>query len=1045
MTIESFKKCNSITSLVVLTIASATYLLTLEPTVSFWDCGEFIASSYKLEVGHPPGNPTWQILVRLFTLFVAPEHVAAAINSCSAICSALTIFFLYLTIVFFIRRLIPRKQYDVSDIIVICGCAAVGALAYCFSDTFWFSAVEAEVYAMSSLFTAVVFWAMTRWYEEAEEPYSGRWIILICFLMGLSIGVHLLNLLSIPAIVFMYFYRIRENFRYSLMQLCGIFILSCMILLVILIGIIQFLPKVAAYADLLFVNVFGLPFNSGAITSMLVLISGLFFGLFRSMKEGKVVLNTLLLCITTVVIGFSLYATVVIRANAGTPMNENKPDNPFTLMSYLGRAQYPKGPVVYGEFFGSEYDIVDKEYWARMGDRYVKGKNMDISYIPGSKMLFPRMWDNREQSYIDIYRSYIGNGGVKVPGCKELKPTLIQNLVFFFDYQINWMYWRYFMWNFAGRQNEIHSPTPGDIFKGNWECGIGFIDRIRLGDQSDAPEYLAENKGKNHYYMLPLLLGLIGMFFQYARDRRGCWLNLLMFFMTGIAIVIYLNQSPLQVRERDYAYVGSFYFFSAWIGIGALAVAEKIRQLWKNKSASLLVVCVCMGVPALMAAQNWDDHDRSNRYTARELAFNYLSGIGENGILVTHGDNDTFPLWYAQEVEGFRTDVRIVNTSLLGADWHIDQMKYASNESAPIDLSVGKRQYMQGENEYVLIYDHRDTVFPLADVMKVFRHPDAKIPLTNGDYVNYIASRKFSIPVNKENVIKHGILDAKYADVIPEEIVLTIPEGKNGVTKPELFLLDLLSEYQWDRPLNFLSAGGDLKIGIKDYLMYDGFTYRFVPVKNKTNLSERGFTDTDELYRKMKSVYQWDSLKRTDWFVDYQNLYTFSGVMSQRGIFASVAMEMIEAGEYDRAVEILDKCLDVIPQKNFPLDMVMLGFSNERDLICIIEAYYLAGEYEKASSLCSSMSDEILDSCGFFLRHYEYAEDYFDSCYNLLGVLAAIAHEYGDTDLASSIEVRFNELLESDLIDQNLLVCNLECFASCCFSINNHLKDSDLA
>ena len=1016
MTEKSFKKWNTITSLVVLAIATATYLLTIEPTVSFWDCGEFIASSYKLEVGHPPGNPTWQIFAKIFTLFVGPEHAAAAINACSAICSALTIYFLYLTIVFFARRLVSRKEYSVSYIIAICGSGAVGALAYCFSDTFWFSAVEAEVYAMSSLFTAIVFWAMTRWYDEAEQPHSSRWIILICFLMGLSIGVHLLNLLSIPAIVFLYFYRIRENGSYSFKELCGIFILSCLILAAILFGIIPFLPKAAAYTDLLFVNVFGLPFNSGAITFMLVLFLALFWGLFNSLKHSKVVVNTVLLCVTTIIIGFSLYATVIIRSNAGTPMNENKPDNPFTLMSYLARDQYPKGPIVYGEYYGADYDIVEKDYWTRMGDRYVKGSSIDVRYTSESKMIFPRMWDNRDDSYIAVYKSYIGENGIKVRGCNDLKPTFIQNLIFFFDYQVNWMYWRYFLWNFAGRQNEIHSPMPGDIFKGNWECGIGFIDRLRLGDQSDAPAYLAENKGKNHYFMLPLLLGLIGMFFQYSRDKRGCWLNFLMFFMTGIAIVIYLNQSPFQVRERDYAYAGSFYFFSAWIGIGCLAIVQKILDRindtrWE-KGIAAVTVCACMGIPALMASENWDDHDRSNRYTARELAYNYLRGVGENGILVTHGDNDTFPIWYAQEVEGFRTDVRIVNTSLLGADWHIDQMKYASNESAPLDLNIGKRQYMQGENEYVLIYDARDSVYPLTDVMKVFRHPDAKIPLTNGEYADYIVSRRFSIPVNKENVIKYGILDEKYADMIPSEIVLTIPEGKNGVTKPELFLLDLLSNYKWDRPLNFLSAGGDLQVGIKDYLMYDGFTYRFVPIKNKTNRSEKGFTDTDELYRKMTSLYTWDTLKRTDWFVDYQNLFTFCGVMSQRGIFASVAMEMVEAGEYDMAVEILDKCQSVIPEENFPLDMILYGFSNERDLICMIEAYYLAGEQEKASELCSSMSDQVLQSCEFFLKNYEDAEDYFDSCYNVLAVLVSVADEYGDSTLSLSIRTRFNSLLE---------------------------------
>ena len=1004
MTRKSFKIANRITALAVLAIAAVTYLLTIEPTVSFWDCGEYIASSYRLEVGHPPGNPVWQILAKTFTFFTGPEHAAAAINACSAICSAFTIFFLYLTIVFFARRITggTDESRSISETAAICGAGAVGALSYCFSDTFWFSAVEAEVYAMSSLFTAVVFWAMTRWYDEADKPHSGRWIILICFLMGLSIGVHLLNLLSIPAIVFMYFYRIREVGRYSMKELCGIFILSCLILALILFGIIPLLPKAAAYSDLLFVNVFGLPFNSGAVTFMILLFSGLFWGLFRSLKRGNVVANTVLLCITAIIIGFSMYATVIIRSNAGTPMNENKPDNPFTLISYLNREQYPKGPLIYGEYFGADYEIENKEYWARMDDRYVKGSLPDVIYTPESKMFFPRMWDYRDDSYIEVYESYIGTKGRKVRGSDHLKPTFMQNLVFFFHYQMNWMYWRYFMWNFAGRQNDIHSPTPGDIFKGNWECGIGLIDRIRLGDQSDAPAYLAENKGKNHYYMLPLLLGLVGLFFQYGKDKRGCWLNFLMFFMTGIAIVLYLNQSPLQVRERDYAYAGSFYFFSVWIGLGALAAARKHP----------LLLAICFAIPALMGIENWDDHDRSGRYTARELACNYLAGVGENGILVTHGDNDTFPIWYAQEVEGIRPDVRIVNTSLLGADWHIDQMKQASNGSAPLDLSVSKRQYMQGENEYVLIYDPRDSVYPLADVMRVFRHPDAKIPLTNGEYADYIASRRFSIPVDKENVIRHGILDARYADMIPSEIVLTIPESKNGITKPELFMLDLLSNYKWDRPLNFLNAGGDLQIGIKDYLMYDGFTYRFVPIKNRTNISEIGFTDHQELYRKMTSLFSWDSLQKTGWFNDYQNMYTFTHIMSQRRIFANAALEMLEAGQPEKAVELLDRCQEAVPEQTFPLDLTLYRFSNESDVAGMIEAYYMAGAHSKASELGQRFSDRLLESAAFFLNHYEHGEQHFDSCYNVLAYLAAMAEEYGDTSLATSIRDRFNALLE---------------------------------
>ena len=1002
MTEKSFTKSNRIIAFAILAIASATYLLTIEPTVSFWDCGEFIASSYKLEVGHPPGNPVYQIFARFLTVFTDKEDAAAAINSLSAICSALTIFFLYLTIIFFARRITiaEGEETSISKAISIFGAGIVGSLSYCFSDTFWFSASEAEVYAMSSLITSVVFWAMTRWYEEAEKPHSGRWIVLICFLTGLSIGVHLLNLLSIPAIVFMYFYRIRERRKYGLMELCGIFILSCMILAAVLFGIIPLIPKAAAYADLLFVNIFGLPFNSGAATFMTVLFAALFYGLFHTLKRGKVLANTILLCLTAIITGFSLYATVIIRSNAGTPMNENKPDNPFTLISYLNREQYPKGPILYGEYFGADYDIVEKDYWARQGSRYVKGSMTDVEYTPESMMFFPRMWDHRDDSYIEIYKSYIDNKGKRIRGSEHLKPTFLQNLSFFFDYQMNWMYWRYFMWNFAGRQNDIHSPVPGDIFKGNWECGIGFIDKIRLGDQSDAPAYLKENKGKNHYYMLPLLLGLIGLFFQYSRDRRGCWLNFLMFFMTGIAIVLYLNQSPLQVRERDYAYAGSFYFFSLWIGLGVSALANNSVRSGKVVPC-FITAFLCLGIPALMAVENWDDHDRSDRYTARELGMNYLRGVGTEGILVTHGDNDTFPVWYAQEVEGFRTDVRVVNTSLLGADWHIDQMKQAAYDSPPLDLSISEREYMQGENEYVLIYDTRDTVLPRADVMKVFRHPDAKIPLTNGKYANYLVSRKFSIPVNKENVIRYGILDERFADMVPSEIILEIPEGKHGVTKPELFFLDLLSNYEWNRPLNFLSAGGDIQIGIKDYLMFDGFTYRFIPIKNKTNLHENGFTDAQELYRKMTSLYTWENLKKDGWYVDYQNLYTFAAIMSQREIFSAVALELIKTGENDKAVEILDMCQEVIPERNFPLDLVLYGFSNEYDTIMMIEAYYMAGAHEKASDLGKRLAGSILESASFFLNIHEQGKHVFDSCYNILAYLAILADEYGDTDLVN--------------------------------------------
>ena len=1018
---KKFTFWNRLTAVIVFAISAVTYLLTIEPTASFWDCGEFIASSYKLEVGHPPGNPVFQLFARFFTMFTDNMHAAVAVNAMNAICSALTIFFLYLTIVFLAKRVVKPEEdgtYTVAKAIAIFGSGAVGALAYTFSDTFWFSAVEGEVYAMSSLVTALVFWAMTKWYEQADTPYANRWIVLISFIMGLSIGIHLLNLLAIPALVFLFYYKKREGGHYSIKEYIKIFAVSVVILAVILFGIIPYLPKIAAYFDLFFVNKLGLGFNSGAIFFMTLLLGLCFWGLFRTMKNQQVFANTVLLCFTVIVIGFSLFSIVIIRSAAKTPTNEYQPDNPFTLVRYLGREQYGSNPLIYGEYFDAPYEIEATEYWAPMGDKYIKAEGPgDIVYKSSGKMLFPRMWSGTDPRHISFYQSYIGKGGVSVPGAQYKKPTFFQNLTYFFDYQLNWMYWRYFMWNFAGRQNDIHSASPGDPIIGNWESGIPLIDEFRLGDQSGAPDYLKNNKGKNHYYMLPLLLGILGIFFQFGRDKRGCWLTFLMFFMTGIAIVIYLNQPPFQARERDYAYAGSFYSFSIWIGLGVAAIYTWVMDALKERrnmevATAAAVTVLTLGVPALMAAENWDDHDRSNRYTAVEMAKNYLNSVGENGILVTHGDNDTFPLWYAQEVEGIRTDVRIANTSLLGTDWHIDQMKWTMNDSRPLDLSVDHSQYLYGTNEFVYIYDTRESVIPLADVMRVFRHPEAKIPLTSGKMVDYIMSRKFTIPVDKENVIKYGILDEKYADIIPEEITITIPQDKDYLTKPELFMLDLLSNYKWDRPINLLSMGGDINIGIKDYLMYDGYSYRFVPVKNKMKSTEIGFADAEDLYNKMKNVYTWDALKRTDYFVDYQHFYTFCGVLSQRNLFVNAAKEMLKIGDKERAVELLDMCQECVPEENFPLDMTYLGFSNEYMVIDMIETYYTAGENEKAMELMKKFMDEIFISTDFFLNFYDIAQNEFESCFNCISYIADLADFNGDSDYANEIRDKFNALLD---------------------------------
>ena len=1011
---KKFTLWHRIAALVAFAVSAVTYLLTIEPSASFWDCGEFIASSYKLEVGHPPGNPVFQLIARFFTMFGDNMHAAILVNAMSAICSALTIMLLYLTIVWFTRRII--KTDTAGGAVAVIGSGLVGALVYCFSDTFWFSAVEGEVYAMSSLFTALVFWAMTMWYDHADEPHANRWIVLIAFLMGLSIGVHLLNLLAIPAIVFMYYYRQMGDKGFTFWQFVKIFAIGILIIGFLVFIYIPYLPKIAAYFDLFFVNVLGLPYNSGAAFFLLALLALCFWGLFVTLRKEKAFLNTALLCITTITIGFSVFTIDIIRSCAKTPTNEYQPDNAFTLVRYLNREQYGSTPLLYGQYYDAPYDLKNSKYWAPLGGKYKKVDGpVDARYHSTGKMLFPRMWspssDGRNQEF---YRAYTGGKGRKVAGAKDRKPTMAANLYFFFDYQLGWMYWRYFMWNFVGRQNEIHSPTPGNIFHGNWESGIGFIDSIRLGDQSNAPATLADNKGKNHYFFLPLLLGLLGLFFQFDRDKRGCWLNFLMFFMTGIAIVMYLNQPPYQVRERDYAYAGSFYFFAVWCGMAVAAVYGWIDKALKSRggvpvAAGLTAVCLC--VPVLMAAQNWDDHDRSGRRTAVELARNYLNSVGPNGILITHGDNDTFPVWYAQEVENVRTDVRICNTSLLGTDWHIDQMKWACNESAPLDLSIGPEQYLYGTNEYIPIVDTRGAEMPISDVMLLFRHPDVRLPMTSGRKVDYIASRKIVLPVIKENVIASGILDAKYADLIPESIVLTIPEGKDYLTKPELFMLDLLSNYKWDRPINMLNMGGDLNIGLKEYLVSEGYSYKFVPIKNKVSLIDMGFVDTEELYHLMTEVYSWDAIGADDYFIDYQNIYTNLGVMATRGVFLAAANAFRDAGQNARAIEMLDRCCEVM--RRYPIESIPLGMTtNDYLILCIIENYYALGEENKATALGASFAADLLESVRFYLEFFEFGKDEFDSCASYIYYLSDVFKRSGKEDMATKLTDSLTQLID---------------------------------
>ncbi|MBR6423867.1 MAG: DUF2723 domain-containing protein [Bacteroidales bacterium] len=1009
-----FRRINRIISAFVAVLASLVYLLTIEPTTSFWDCGEFIASSYKLEVGHPPGNMVFNLFARFFTMFTGAEHAAVAVNAMSALCSGLTIFFLYLTIVHFGRRLLEKrgKPLTQGNAVALVGAGVVGAFAYCFSDTFWFSAVEGEVYAMSSLFTAVVFWAALKWEEEADSAYANRWLILICFLMGLSIGVHLLNLLTVPAIVFLIYYKKHEQ-PVTLWKALGVLALSGVILGVILFGIIPYLPRLAAGVDRLFVNGFGTKFNVGAAVFMTLFLAACFVLLYVFRKREKPLAHTITLMVTTIIIGYSLFTVTIIRSSAGTPMNEYQPDNPYSLIRYLGREQYGKNPILYGQAFTSPYEIEEIPYYTPLDGKYFQAINIDATYPASTKMLFPRMWNSFEERYKDFYKTYVTKYNTRTANIygRDVKiqmPTMGDNLHFFFDYQVNHMYLRYFMWNFVGRQNDFHSQLPGDLMAGNWESGIGFIDRARLADQSEGPDFIIHNKSKNHYFFLPLLLGLIGFFFQLRHDGRNSWVTGLLFLLTGLAIVVYLNQPPYQVRERDYAYAGSFYIFALWIGLGVLALQNWLENLTKKQdSVPLAAVATALGliVPMLMGCENWDDHDRSGRYTARDLAWNHLVGCGPNALLVTHGDNDTFPLWYIQEVEGFRTDVRIMNSSLLGTDWYIDQMKCRFYDSDPVNITMPRKQYLYGTNDFVPVIDVVDHAVLASEAMEVFKDPRY---VREG--MDFLPGHKLLVPVNKDNAVRAGIITEAMRDSVPDYIELNI-QG-NNITKFNLVMVDVLAHYDWSRPIYFVSRS-ETTLGLEPWLQYDGFIYKLVPFVN--DYTDRETTlDTDELYNLVMNDYRLESLCDPKVNYDYQNLYTFSAVVPIRDIIATTASALIDKQEFGKAEAILDRGIEVMPPDIFPYNVAFLRSINEWSMLSIVESYLRLGKAEKAIAVGDRMGDETLKTLVYFSTPISTTEvlskKLADDSASIYLYLVRLYHTFGQEEAAQRLEDKLNAL-----------------------------------
>lgn len=954
-------------------ISAVVYLMTIEPTASFWDCGEFITMSYKLEVGHPPGAPFFMILGRFFTLLGGgPGHAAVMVNAMSAIFSALTIMFLFWTITHLARKLVaPSEEMTGGQVIAIIGSGLVGALAYTFSDTFWFSAVEGEVYATSSFLTALVFWAILKWENVADEPFANRWLIFIAYIIGLSIGVHLLNLLAIPAIVFVYYFRKYEVTRKGLLwALVG----SVVLLGAVMYGIIPGFVKVASWFELLFVNTFGLPYHSGMLFYIVLLIAAFVFGIQYTLRKKLAFWNTVLAAVAVILIGYSSFALIIIRSSAQPPMDQNSPNDAFSLLSYLNREQYGERPLFYGQYYNSplnpqkRYKEGSPYYIQKDGKYVIADYRFSPNFDPKFQTFFPRMWSTMEASHAQDYEQWGAIKGTKIRHTNErgetvtiTKPTFGENLRFFFRYQVGHMYFRYFMWNFAGRQDDIQSH--GGVLHGNWLSGIKFIDNWRLGDQDNLPASYSHNKARNTYFFLPLIFGLLGIFYQYNKGKegkQGLWLVFLLFLLTGLAIVVYLNQYPHQPRERDYAYAGSFYAFAIWIGLGVLALYEALKKVLPDTvNAGAVTVVSLLLVPTLMGAQNWDDHDRSDRYSARDLGANYLKTCAEQGIIFTNGDNDTFPLWYNQEVEGVRTDVRVCNLSYLQTDWYISQMKRQAYESKPLPFSLTEEQYTQGTRDVVYLLDDprlKRTSIDLQEAVKFVANDDKSSKLAQADYAAYLPKKVLSLKVDKEAVIRNKVVRPEDYDKIVDTMYIDL-SNKDYLPKDEFMILDLIANNNWERPIYFaITVTSQKYLNLQDYFQLEGFAYRLVPIKNPEAADRISFgrAATDIMYDNLMNKFKWGNLNDPKVYIDENNARMMSNI---RNNFNRLAAALVEEGKADSALTVIDKCMELVPSEVVPYDYFALD---------VINTLYMAGAKEKAAQMTRSAFGMFNDELSYF-------------------------------------------------------------------------------
>ena len=1049
---KQYKLVNNVLGWLTFFVAAFVYCSTIEPTASFWDCPEFITTGYKLEVGHPPGAPFFMLTANLFSQFASdPSQVARMVNTMSALLSATTILFLFWSITHLARKLILKdwSEMTLGKLIAIQASGLVGALIYTFSDTFWFSAVEGEVYAYSSAFTAIVFWLILKWEDHADEPHSDRWLVLIAYMTGLSIGVHLLNLLCLPAIVLVYCYRRFPHIELkgSLLALVGSFVLVAAVLYGVVPGIIT----VAGWFELLFVNTLGCPFNTGEIIYIvllvaiviwaiyesyvdksfkrqnvsfvlavgmlgipfrgmtwsaailgLVILAAIYFGLNYRKKIGKDLVpvvtarfkNTALLCMLMLMIGYSSYAVIVIRSAANPPMDQNSPEDVFTLGSYLSRDQYGDSPLLYGQAYTSQvaYDVdgnmcvpKHKEGAAIWQRKEKASKDEKDSYfvvshkdkiIYAQNMLFPRM---HSSAHAGAYENWMGGvEGTQVPydRCGEpvmvKMPTQMENIRFFLSYQCNFMYWRYFMWNFAGRQNDIQGN--GEPEHGNWITGISFIDDWMLGDQSKMPAELKANKGHNVFYCLPLLLGLIGLFWQAWRGQRGIrqfWVVFFLFFMTGLAIVLYLNQTPQQPRERDYAYAGSFYAYAIWCGLGVLAIYDMLKKKLKGNDVAVagVVGVACLLVPIQMASQTWDDHDRSGRYTCRDFGQNYLMTLQDKGnpIIFTNGDNDTFPLWYNQETEGVRTDARVCNLSYLQTDWYIDQMKRPAYDSPSVPITWPRIDFCSGTNDYIevrpamkqqLLDFYReypkearaafgDEPFEVKNIMKYWvRSKD------NDTHV--IPTDTLYITIDKEAVRRSGMMMA--SDTIPDRMVISLA-GKRAIYKNDMMMLEMLAQCNWERPLYVATTvGSDNYMNLGDNFVQEGLAYRITPFNTKAS-GAKNF-DTEKVYNNVMNRFKWGGLDKPGLYIDetvMRMCYT------HRHLLAQLAMQLIAEGQNAKAEKVLRKAEKVLPEYNVPYTFM----SGAADMA---RAYALIGKKADAARILNKVWADAKSYADYYLQ-----------------------------------------------------------------------------